>query len=297
MEIQQITADNFNDLYHAYARKVTGYLFKHGIPESDIDDVAQNAWLTAWRYRDKFDPKKGNLNTFIFLQCQAAVSWHFRKARTQLHFLGYSLPIAEDYRFDEDGRPIQAHVTTDADAGWMWTTSGKVPRHEEETEQERSKHKTHCKHGHEMTPENVSITPSGDRRCIACRRGDNRKPRKKKGICRRGHDLTNPENTFTQGADRYVRCRLCKNQNEREREAKKCKSPAPRTHCQRGHAQIPGNVITTKFHRYCGPCDLERREKYKARNRELTKAHQASRAAGRCFESRPDAVKDLSEQT
>lgn len=32
--------------------------------------------------------------------------------------------------------------------------------------------KTHCKHGHEFTPNNTSIRPSGVRRCKACNRRD-----------------------------------------------------------------------------------------------------------------------------
>jgi hypothetical protein len=35
--------------------------------------------------------------------------------------------------------------------------------------------KTHCKHGHEFTPENTQITTKGARRCRACRREDDRR--------------------------------------------------------------------------------------------------------------------------
>jgi len=31
-------------------------------------------------------------------------------------------------------------------------------------------HKTHCKHGHEFTPENTYIRPNGTRKCRACNR-------------------------------------------------------------------------------------------------------------------------------
>jgi HNH endonuclease len=35
--------------------------------------------------------------------------------------------------------------------------------------------KTHCKNGHEFTPENTRIKPDGSRKCIICQRAENRK--------------------------------------------------------------------------------------------------------------------------
>jgi len=43
-----------------------GYLSRLGLPESTVDDVAQEAFLRAWRYRDRFDESRSQWNTWLF---------------------------------------------------------------------------------------------------------------------------------------------------------------------------------------------------------------------------------------
>lgn len=67
---------------------------------------------------------------------------------------------------------------------------------------------THCKRGHEFTPENTAWY-SGSRSCIACRhmkRGVTLEPRPLKTHCVHGHEYT-PENTAIYNGGRF--CRAC----------------------------------------------------------------------------------------
>lgn len=68
--------------------------------------------------------------------------------------------------------------------------------------------KTHCKRGHEYTPENTHMWGHA-RMCRTC---PGVRPRKVKSHCNRGHELT-PENI----ADAKRRCRTCKNDRQTAR--------------------------------------------------------------------------------
>ena len=83
--------------------------------------------------------------------------------------------------------------------------------------------RTHCKHGHEFTPENTRLTRAGTKQCIQCTREKSRAaaekkrggpPRpfgwanKQKTHCPKGHEYT-PENT-TIGKNGGRFCRACK---------------------------------------------------------------------------------------
>jgi hypothetical protein len=93
------------------------------------------------------------------------------------------------------------------------------------------KHWTHCKHGHEFTPENTYIRPdTGQRVCIKC---------KNLGSSRRREKIT----------------------------AAKLNAKAEETHCRRGHpwaiyARWQGKNRT---HRYCRACQAERLRQHRAR--------------------------------
>lgn len=49
-------------------------------------------------------------------------------------------------------------------------------KHSDQVRNRRPWHKTHCRHGHEFTPENIYVRPNdGKRACKACRDSYNRK--------------------------------------------------------------------------------------------------------------------------
>lgn len=87
-----------------------------------------------------------------------------------------------------------------------------------------SKRKTHCHKGHEFTPDNTYLSPSGDRQCRECTRARKRakaaqrQPKPLPTHCRRGHEWL-PETTYMD--PRGVRiCRTCRNLTSRARKAK-----------------------------------------------------------------------------
>lgn len=163
MNISTIDETTFPAIYRAYAGKMEGYMQKHGIPLEDVPDCCQNAWMTCWSYRHKFDPAKGPLNTYIFLQAQASVSWFFRQKNSQMKYLGRNIPMGEDYSFRDSDDPVAARkaVPTDAQAGWPWPM--KFQRSSEVREP-----RTHCKHGHDWIPANIAIYKHGKKYCKRC---------------------------------------------------------------------------------------------------------------------------------
>lgn len=77
--------------------------------------------------------------------------------------------------------------------------------------------KTHCKHGHEFTPENTMPQTGGGRACRTCNRerarafyeahkGPRQQNNRDKTHCKRGHEFT-PENTIQRKDGRE--CRTC----------------------------------------------------------------------------------------
>lgn len=75
--------------------------------------------------------------------------------------------------------------------------------------------KTHCKRGHEFTPENTRITVAGSRQCRICyamlqKRWKDKQPAKPSSDpithCKRGHELT-PDNVKVYGGSRHcIKC-------------------------------------------------------------------------------------------
>lgn len=71
----------------------------------------------------------------------------------------------------------------------------------------RNGRKTHCKLGHEFTPENTRIDPKGRRVCRACHRAKESARQSASTHCDRGHERT-PEKTRIDASGRR-RCAVC----------------------------------------------------------------------------------------
>ena len=97
--------------------------------------------------------------------------------------------------------------------------------------------KSHCKHGHEFTPDNVILNRNGHRACRACSAAAvlRRRPLSPRGHmrdrthCPRGHEYT-PENTIVDvsGSKRSRSCRTCRNDRKRHKTATRREAIAPR---------------------------------------------------------------------
>jgi hypothetical protein len=100
--------------------------------------------------------------------------------------------------------------------------------------------KTHCKYGHEFTPENTAINSAGHRHCLACRRRLVRDHMRK----RRGSDLTGPP-----------------------------RPNAQKTHCKHGHEFTPKNTYVNKRGaRVCRDCQITASRSYQLRKRKQNEA-------------------------
>src|SRR6185436_7300937 len=93
--------------------------------------------------------------------------------------------------------------------------------------------RTHCKNGHEFTPENtVSLKTSKGRGCRACNREKRR---------------------------RF---------EERQRAKRSLVARAPRTHCKRGHPLDETNTCITKLgYRECRECGREKQRRFAAKKK------------------------------
>lgn len=45
---------------------------------NDAQDLCQNVWLTAWRFRDSFDPERGPVSAWLYAIVQSCVDRHIR---------------------------------------------------------------------------------------------------------------------------------------------------------------------------------------------------------------------------
>ncbi len=97
--------------------------------------------------------------------------------------------------------------------------------------------KTHCKHGHEFTPENTILNRNGHRACRACgiakthrrRPLSPRAPFWDRTHCPKGHEYT-PENTSVhESSVKWSRsCRTCRNERKRQKAAAQRAAIPPR---------------------------------------------------------------------
>lgn len=136
--------------------------------------------------------------------------------------------------------------------------------------------KTHCKNGHEFTPENT-YDNHGGRGCVACRRESHQKAMRRirgtapnavnnaaKTHCKNGHELSG-DNLYVIPSTGGRQCKTCS--RERLREFKRAKRAgaevgvpnAAKTHCRHGHEYTPDNTrIDARGGRICRACDRER---------------------------------------
>jgi Sigma-70 region 2 len=172
MEITVIDEETFPALHEAYATKLRRYFYRHGIPLSDIPDCCQDAWLTMWSYRSKFDATKGDLRTYVFLQARAALSWYWRRHASQLKYLGRAVPVESDDVPIEDfleGHETPAHVPTQDERGWPWPIK------------RMTKQTPFCKNGHEMSIHGYFIRSNPHRRlCRLCKKAAGQRAKDKR---------------------------------------------------------------------------------------------------------------------
>mgnify|MGYP000296532945 CR=1 FL=1 len=140
--------------------------------------------------------------------------------------------------------------------------------------------KTHCKRGHEFTPENTILRADQARACRACNREranawylTNRKTgqidNKDKTHCKRGHEFT-PENTYQRKDGRQ--CKTCTQEASKARYAAKKNTGNAnydRTHCPQGHPYDEENTYRPPGtnNRMCKTCVRNRSREYQRRRR------------------------------
>ena len=123
-------------------------------------------------------------------------------------------------------------------------------------EHRRGKRVTHCKNGHEYSPENSRVDPSGYRDCRACDSMRGRRARREQSArrtkaprthCKNQHEYT-VENTFIVTKPDGSTVRGC-------RECQKFWQLSRRTHCKRGHEYTPENTrVGAAGQRCCKAC-------------------------------------------
>lgn len=136
---------------------------------------------------------------------------------------------------------------------------------------------THCKRGHEFTPENTTVDARGSRSCRECKRAQVRKYRAREDkqvvhrieVCKNGHAM-NEENSHI-AANGARSCRACSREKARasyqRTQSHRGTAPADRTECSKGHPYSAENTyVTSKGHRQCRTCNAAR-EKARVRKR------------------------------
>lgn len=67
--VAALAADNpqpFRGLVEHYQYALFGFLGRMGLSQADAEDVAQEVFLKAWRYRASYDPAKARVSTWLF---------------------------------------------------------------------------------------------------------------------------------------------------------------------------------------------------------------------------------------
>lgn len=139
--------------------------------------------------------------------------------------------------------------------------------------------KTHCKRGHEFTPENTRVNRRGGRACLICSQMHwrSRPPKAKhpagarplRSHCKRGHSFSG-ENLIID-AKGARSCRACRNLKQavravKRREGRPARAFSSQTHCAAGHEYTPETLnITARGDRDCRICQRARNARARAR--------------------------------
>lgn len=82
----------FGDLVRRYQDSLFAYLGRMGFSEATAEDIAQEAFLRAWKSREKYDPTKAAVSTWLFtIARNVAMS---ALARKTLH-------VSDEYEVDQ----------------------------------------------------------------------------------------------------------------------------------------------------------------------------------------------------
>ena len=66
---------------------------KVGLPESDVEDIFQEVFISVWRHAARFDPSKGRASTWIYRIAVNQVSEHLRRNRVRSGIKASSLTV------------------------------------------------------------------------------------------------------------------------------------------------------------------------------------------------------------
>jgi len=69
----------FGELFDRLTPRLKGFLFKHGMSESQTDDLIQEVMLKVWRNAGQFDPTRGKVSTWLFTITRNMRIDHLRK--------------------------------------------------------------------------------------------------------------------------------------------------------------------------------------------------------------------------
>lgn len=102
LRVSAITHESFPSIYKEFSALVRRRIARAGIPECDLDDVMQNAWMHIWRYRAGYDPVYP-VSTFIAMAADHCASryWRDRLNKPEL------VHVAEDHGEDEDDSDLR----------------------------------------------------------------------------------------------------------------------------------------------------------------------------------------------
>lgn len=94
-------AESFDDLVRWFADRLIRYLAAGGLSLADAEDVAQDAFIRAYRHLDRYDPRYA-FSTWLFTIAHRLRCNHFRRQRPQVCFDDRHQPHAAPERPERD---------------------------------------------------------------------------------------------------------------------------------------------------------------------------------------------------